>query len=587
MRRGPAMASTGAFLAEYLRAGDSFAAARFASRRGGAVDATRYGRCCAAAGDEIIGGARCTREAGRFSHLLGRSPVLNFLPSPSVLLAYTAAGLLLAATPGPDMALFLSRTLTGGRRFGFAALAGAMAGLVVARSNAAALGLSALLAASAQAYGAVKLIGAAYLLWLAYGALRHGSALRLEGGGPAQRSLAATFLTGLGINLTNPKIIIFFVTFLPQFVEAGDSYAAGKFLFLGLYFLVLGAVFLHRPRFSSLARLITAARSYPRDAPSTMDLPCRGKRLRQFASSSRRAGSGLPKLRGQPCAAKAWPRVFPPFPYFSDWSPFGPRCEPVRLLDVLAARAHLIVEAAREAGAIALKFYRRGEPTSARIDYKAGGSPVTEADLAVDAFLRARLGALLPDAGWLSEETEDDLTRLAHASVLVVDPIDGTRGFLSGDPHWAVSIALVVAGRPVAGAYRPCPGARRDLLRRAAMDRRSTAALRSVGRHARNARRRQHRGAQADAGFDRARGGGFLRRAAQNPLARLSAWLLVASGALDLGAERRKSPTIGILPPSTSFWRRRAAGWSKRRAGRSATTARRPAMASCSALRSR
>jgi len=187
---------------------------------------------------------------------------LNFLPSPTVLLAYTAAALLLAATPGPDMALFLSKTLSGGKRSGFAALGGAMAGLVV-HAGAAALGLSALLAASAQAYGAVKLLGAAYLLWLAYGALRHGAALRFEAASRGRRSLFSTFLTGLGINLTNPKIIIFFVTFLPQFVEAGDANPAGKFLFLGLYFLCIGAVFC-----SALivvaSRFIAAARAHPR-----------------------------------------------------------------------------------------------------------------------------------------------------------------------------------------------------------------------------------------------------------------------------------------------------------------------------------
>jgi threonine/homoserine/homoserine lactone efflux protein len=187
---------------------------------------------------------------------------LNFLPSPTVLLAYTAAGLLLAATPGPDMALFLSKTLSGGKRFGFAALGGAMAGLVV-HAGAAALGLSALLAASAHAYAVVKLFGAVYLLWLACGALRHGAALRLEGSARSRRGAFSTFLTGLGINLTNPKIIIFFVTFLPQFVEAGDPHAARKFLFLGLYFLCIGAAFC-----SALivvaARFIAAARAHPR-----------------------------------------------------------------------------------------------------------------------------------------------------------------------------------------------------------------------------------------------------------------------------------------------------------------------------------
>jgi myo-inositol-1(or 4)-monophosphatase len=119
-------------------------------------------------------------------------------------------------------------------------------------------------------------------------------------------------------------------------------------------------------------------------------------------------------------------------------------------VDAAGARDHLIA-AAREAGEIALGFFRLGERTSARVDYKAGGSPVTEADLAVDAFLRARLGEVFAGVGWLSEETEDDPGRLNQTSVLIVDPIDGTRGFLAGDPRWAVSVALIVAGRPMAG----------------------------------------------------------------------------------------------------------------------------------------
>jgi myo-inositol-1(or 4)-monophosphatase len=119
-------------------------------------------------------------------------------------------------------------------------------------------------------------------------------------------------------------------------------------------------------------------------------------------------------------------------------------------VDAAGARDRLI-GAASEAGEIALGFFRLGERTSARVDYKTGGSPVTEADLAVDAFLHARLGEVFASAGWLSEETEDDPERLNQTSVLIVDPIDGTRGFLAGDPRWAVSVALIVAGRPVAG----------------------------------------------------------------------------------------------------------------------------------------
>jgi myo-inositol-1(or 4)-monophosphatase len=119
-------------------------------------------------------------------------------------------------------------------------------------------------------------------------------------------------------------------------------------------------------------------------------------------------------------------------------------------VDAAGARDHLI-SAAREAGEIALGFFRLGERTSARIDYKGGGSPVTEADLAADRFLRKRLGEVFSGSGWLSEETEDDPERLSRESVLIIDPIDGTRGFLAGDPRWAVSVALVVAGRPIAG----------------------------------------------------------------------------------------------------------------------------------------
>jgi myo-inositol-1(or 4)-monophosphatase len=106
---------------------------------------------------------------------------------------------------------------------------------------------------------------------------------------------------------------------------------------------------------------------------------------------------------------------------------------------------------AREAGAIALKDFRSGERTAARVWSKAGGSPVTEADVAVDAFLKVRLSALLPEAAWLSEETRDDLGRLGRPLVWIVDPIDGTRAYLSGDADWSVAIALLTDGIPTLG----------------------------------------------------------------------------------------------------------------------------------------
>lgn len=111
----------------------------------------------------------------------------------------------------------------------------------------------------------------------------------------------------------------------------------------------------------------------------------------------------------------------------------------------------LLIDAARVAGDMAMRFFRPGAATAARIDFKAGGSPVTEADLAVDRYLHDRLRPAISDTAWLSEETADDLDRLLYDHVIVVDPIDGTRSFAAGDPHWAVSVALVSHGRPVAG----------------------------------------------------------------------------------------------------------------------------------------
>jgi threonine/homoserine/homoserine lactone efflux protein len=165
---------------------------------------------------------------------------MTFLPEPAVLLAYSAACFILFITPGPDMSLFLAKTVSGGRRAGMAAMLGAMAGCCV-HTLLAALGLSALLAASATAFTVLKVIGALYLLWLAVDAVRHGSALNLGAAGPAEVPMWRTFLLGVGINLTNPKVVLFFVTFLPQFVDAADPHASAKLVFLGLYFIAFCA----------------------------------------------------------------------------------------------------------------------------------------------------------------------------------------------------------------------------------------------------------------------------------------------------------------------------------------------------------
>jgi threonine/homoserine/homoserine lactone efflux protein len=186
---------------------------------------------------------------------------LDFIPSLPVLAAFSLGCVILALTPGPDMALFLNRTLSRGRRMGFAAMLGAMTGMLV-HALLAGFGLSALLAASTTAFTALKITGAAYLLWLAWGALRHGSGLAV-GANAASESWIATYLTGVGINLTNPKVVIFFLTFLPQFVEASDPHASGKLMFLGLYILTIGV-----PVCSALifiaSRFVAAMRANPK-----------------------------------------------------------------------------------------------------------------------------------------------------------------------------------------------------------------------------------------------------------------------------------------------------------------------------------
>lgn len=109
--------------------------------------------------------------------------------------------------------------------------------------------------------------------------------------------------------------------------------------------------------------------------------------------------------------------------------------------------AQQIAGIAAEAGRLAID---RWETDFKRWE-KVPGSPVCDVDLEVDALLRQRLTALIPDAGWLSEETVDNAARLANRRLWVVDPIDGTRDYLRGRPGWAVSVALVEDGKPLIG----------------------------------------------------------------------------------------------------------------------------------------
>ena len=161
-----------------------------------------------------------------------------FVPDLPIILAFSLATFVLMITPGPDMALQMSRAINYGRAHGLAAMFGAMAGIMV-HTTLVALGISVLIIAAPPLFLALKIAGAVYLLWLAWQAIMHGGGLRIAEAAKKSPTLWQSFATGIGINLLNPKVIVFFVTFLPQFVSPTDPEAAKKLLFLGLFFTVI------------------------------------------------------------------------------------------------------------------------------------------------------------------------------------------------------------------------------------------------------------------------------------------------------------------------------------------------------------
>ncbi len=163
---------------------------------------------------------------------------MSIVPDFGTLLAFALASIILAITPGPDMALQLSRTVNYGRAHGLAVGFGAMCGVAV-HTTLVALGISVLIVAAPMLFLALKIVGACYLLWLAWQAIAHGGGIRLSAAAPTPPTLGQSFATGVGINLLNPKVVLFFITFLPQFVDRHDPFAPGKLFFLGAEFIVV------------------------------------------------------------------------------------------------------------------------------------------------------------------------------------------------------------------------------------------------------------------------------------------------------------------------------------------------------------
>ncbi len=185
----------------------------------------------------------------------------GLLPGAAELVVFASAVFLLNATPGVDFLLTVSRTLQGGARAGVAAALGVNAGCVV-HALAAAFGLAALLAVHPAAFQLIQWAGAAYLAWLGRGMLKQAWQGGPAGGGGAgvgadegagkggtagaapARSFAQDFRTGLLTNVLNPKVALFFLAFLPQFVPAASPHQTLSFLLLGGWFVLQGSAFL-------------------------------------------------------------------------------------------------------------------------------------------------------------------------------------------------------------------------------------------------------------------------------------------------------------------------------------------------------
>lgn len=175
---------------------------------------------------------------------------------------FAATVFVLNATPGVDMAYMVASTLRGGWRQGVAAALGVAAGCVV-HTLAAAFGLAALLAASAEAFALLKYAGAAYLLYVAWGMARAGLAPATAAAGDvvaAPGSLWRTARQGFFTNALNPKVALFFLALLPQFIDAAAPDKTLAFLFLGAWFIGQGLLFL----FALVALVLPLRRRRPR-----------------------------------------------------------------------------------------------------------------------------------------------------------------------------------------------------------------------------------------------------------------------------------------------------------------------------------
>jgi RhtB (resistance to homoserine/threonine) family protein len=154
---------------------------------------------------------------------------------------FLAAAILLNLTPGPDTVYILGRTIAQGRETGIASALGISLGSIF-HTCAAALGLSAILATSAVAFGAIKLLGGAYLIFLGIKMILDRRKQLSLPSSFRRRTTSAAFRQGILTNILNPKVALFFLAFLPQFIDPGSNAKIAAFISLGLTFVTTGTI---------------------------------------------------------------------------------------------------------------------------------------------------------------------------------------------------------------------------------------------------------------------------------------------------------------------------------------------------------
>lgn len=161
--------------------------------------------------------------------------------TPEQFSGFLLAAMLITATPGPDNLMVLGMGISKGRKQGIVFGLGCAMGCL-SHTLLAVVGVSALIAASAVAFTLLKVVGGLYLIWLGFNAWRSSGAVKVNAVAPLEASLTSLFFKGCFANAINPKVVLFFLSFLPQFVVADRGQVGGQLAALGLTFTVQAAV---------------------------------------------------------------------------------------------------------------------------------------------------------------------------------------------------------------------------------------------------------------------------------------------------------------------------------------------------------